>query len=205
VASSHIVDNLHVVTRTSQSLELVKDLPHLNDASLYLMDTCATLVATLTALPAAAPEFLAGSNNHLPRALATVHASVRPHIHRVAAVMPDSPVRTAVLKRNETLRVLATKAVQLLLQHGLLEGRQFEAAGPSTSAAADDNAHCLGELVMHHLMELQVCCPPESGLSPARTMVVHQRAAHPCLAGAPDALSRVDAFRSAVHDAVPAQ
>lgn len=157
---AHTADNLTTLRTACCGLVLPKDLPELSDAAAYLLDTCATLVATLSALPAAAPALLAGSSDQLPQALAAVHDALLPHIQRIAHASPDSPARSAALARLQPAGALAARAVQLLVVHGLLASMQQDDTGPSTSAAkaeggSVDDAAALGERVVHQLMELQ--------------------------------------------------
>jgi hypothetical protein len=138
---------------------MAKDLPQLSDAAAYLLDTSATLVATLSALPAAAPHILSGSCNQVAKQFAVVHDVVVPHACKVARSAPDAQACAALLPRLDLLALVATRAVHLIIVEGLLaRGTDASgAAGPSSSAAAQGrDAASLGERLVHSLMDLQV-------------------------------------------------
>ena len=132
-------------------------MPHLADAASYLLDTCATFTATLSALPQSAAPFLQGSQNQIVKQIAVIHDVIQPHMARVGRGAVDSHERTVLLSQFELLALAAAKAVQLLITEGVLSERQdVNAAASSSKAAAEDDGAALGDKLVHVLMELQV-------------------------------------------------
>lgn len=146
-AAALVADNLKQVADRTLTLRAAADVPPLADVAAYLVDACMTVAALVATLPACAPALLRGPGSELPACLARVHDEVAPHMCSLARGAPPSLQRDAVLRRADSVRLAAARAVQLLVRDGFLD-RGADGKATDKSAA--------GDVFVQALMNLQV-------------------------------------------------